>query len=210
MDKRKIDEFWSTRTTVSDPRLATNYRDDGRLAFDVALVNQYLSRTSRILDLGAGTCTMSHALLGHDRKIDAVEKFGAFLKKAPDNPNLNKIESDIVVFEPSNKYDVILIFGVINFLTRDEEASLYKRCAASLNPGGTLIVKNQCGIHVEKIVDTFSNELSASYHARYPSVADQKHLLQTCFSVEVVDIYPDPLNRWTDTHFYAFVCKQPL
>lgn len=207
MDKLKVNEFWSSRTAISDARLATNYRDDGRLKFDIRLVLKHLRPSSSILDLGAGTCMLSHALVGNDRTIDAVEKFGAFLAMSPDNPQINKIHSDIMDFTPSKKYDVILIFGVINFFSRDEEILLYRKCASALGEGGTLIVKNQCGINAEKVVDNYSAELAANYHARYPAVVDQKELLSSYFTVEVIDIYPPELNRWEDTHFYAFVCK---
>lgn len=207
MDKAKINDFWSARTTVPDPRLATNYRNDGRLEFDVALVRKYLTRSSHILDLGAGTCTLSERLLTDDRKIDAVEKFPGFLDKAIQHPGLSKISCDIADFVPDKKYDAILIFGVINFLTREEERLVYERCGAALNNRGVLIVKNQCGVDAEKVVDSYSEELAATYHARYPAVFEQKSMLSEYFNVEIVDIYPPVMNRWDDTHFYAFVCK---
>ncbi|MBM7323485.1 class I SAM-dependent methyltransferase [Agrobacterium pusense] len=209
MDKAKINDFWAARTKVSDARIATNYRNDGRLDFDLSLVRRYLTENSHILDLGAGTCTLSENLLGENRKVDAVEKFSGFLEMANNHPALNKIACDIVDFVPSKKYDLILIFGVINFLSIEEERRIYELCLAALGDGGTLIVKNQCGVDFEKVVDGYSEELSATYHARYPAVMSQKSLLSEYFEVEVVDIYPAEMNRWEDTHFYAFICHVP-
>ncbi len=67
-------------------------------------------------------------------------------------------------------------------------------------------MKNQCGVACEVIVDSFSAELGAHYHARYPAVEQQRKLLEQSFAVKVVDIYPPAINRWSNTHFYAFVC----
>lgn len=207
MDKGKIDSFWITRTKIEDPRIATNYRDDGRLAYDIALVEKHLPESAKILDLGAGTCTLSRHFLGSCKGIVAVDKFDAFLEKAPDHPKLRKICADVADFSVDETFDLILLFGVANFLSSDEERQLYRSCAKMLREGGVLIVKNQCGVRNDVIVDSYSEELDAHYYANYPSVDRQRERLLECFEVEMLDIYPAELNRWENTHFYAFVCS---
>jgi SAM-dependent methyltransferase len=207
LDKHKINAFWNARTRVADPRLATNYRDDGRLAIDVALVSQHLHENSLILDLGAGTCTLSKELLPLARRVVAVEKFPDFLAAAGDPPNLDKVCCDVTEFETTDIFDAILLFGVANFLTPEEEHALYSRCRQMLRPQGVFIVKHQCGTQDEVIIDRFSQELGTHYHARYPSLAKCIARLSELFAVEVIDIYPPAINRWSDTHFYAFVCR---
>ncbi|MEQ1825010.1 MAG: class I SAM-dependent methyltransferase [Pirellula sp.] len=207
MDKAKIDQFWQARTKVSDARIATNYRDDGRLQIDCDFVRRFIFNEARILDLGAGTCTLTSQLLPYCREATAVEKFAEFLDKAPVSSKLTKICCDVVSFQSQESFDAILLFGVANFLTPDEESELYANCCRMLSGRGTFLVKNQCGVDREIVVDKHSDELGCHYHARYPFVQDQKDRLDRHFVTTVVDIYPAHINRWSDTHFYGFVCE---
>lgn len=210
LDKAKIDEFWQGRTQVADPRIATNYRDDGRLELDFRLVQMHSTPQARVLDLGAGSCTLSGLLEPHVASVLAVDKYDGFLKHAPRTAKFRTECADVVEFRSHSSFDLILLFGVVNFLNIDDERELYERCRAMLNASGTFIVKNQCGIEGERIVDKHSAELGAHYHARYPAYQGQLELLSEHFDVSVVDIYPPEINRWKDTHFYAFVCRHRL
>lgn len=207
LDKDKIDAFWESRTSVENPRLATNYRDDGRLRIDVALVREHLKENATILDLGAGTCTLASELFPFVKRIVAVEKFAGFLESADDVPKLKKVCSDVTEFQTNEKFDAILLFGVVNFLTNAEAQRLYSNCARMLTEHGVLIVKHQCGVKEEIVVDKYSDELQTHYNARYPSVGEERALLQEHFQTEVIDVYPAEINRWENTHFYAYVCR---
>lgn len=207
LDKTKIDDFWQGRTQVADPRIATNYRDDGRLELDFRLAKSYSTPQSRVLDLGAGSCTLSGRLEPHVASVLAVDKYAGFLKHAPRSAKFSTECADVVEFRSQGEFDLILLFGVVNFLNIDDERELYERCQAMLSASGTFIVKNQCGLEGEHIVDKHSTELDAHYHARYPDHHSQRELLAKHFDVSVVDIYPPEINRWNDTHFYAFVCR---
>ncbi len=208
LDKEKIDSFWNARTRIQDRRIATNYRDDGRLQLDVDFVRNYVSVNSSVLDMGAGTCTLSIKLLPFTRKVVAVEKFAGFLHGLQQHENLQCIVSDVVEYQSAERFDVILLFGVANFLTICDELRLYENISSLLSYQGTLIVKNQCGVAKEVVVDKYSEELQQHYHARYPHVDSQHEILGKFFDVERLDIYPPNLNRWQDTHFYAFVCTR--
>jgi Ribosomal RNA adenine dimethylase len=209
IDKSKVDAFWAARTNIKDPRVATNYRDDGRLGYDVDFVRRYLPEEANILDLGAGTCTLSVELLDRARRIVAVEKQSAFLEKAPDHPRLIKLCSDIGLFNSQERFDAVLMFGIVNFLTLEEEKAVYKSCLRYIGDGGVLLVKHQCGANESFMVDSYSAELKSDYHARYPSVTEQTALLSEFFNVEPLDIYPTRLNRWPNSHFFAFICRPP-
>ena len=76
-----------------------------------------------------------------------------------------------------------------------------------LTEHGVLIVKHQCGVKEEIVVDKYSDELQTHYNARYPSVGEERALLQEHFQTEVIDVYPAEINRWENTHFYAYVCR---
>ncbi len=206
LDKAKIDEFWKGRTQIPDPRLATNYRDDGRLQLDFNLVKTHLHSDSKVLDLGAGSCTLSALVEPHVASVLAVEKYPDFLKHAPKSEKFATVCADVTEFRTLQKFDLILLFGVVNFLSMDDENRLYERCAQMLESHGTFIVKNQCGVEGELVVDKHSVELNAHYHARYPAYKSQFEQLSRYFTVTLVDIYPSEINRWSDTHFFAFVC----
>lgn len=208
MDKKKIDNFWNNRTKISDARIATNYRDDGRLAYDIQLVSKYVAEGDKILDLGAGTCTLSTAFLDKAQEIIAVDKFEGFFNLAPKHLKLKTHCADIIDFKSDKQFDLILLFGVVNFITIEEEKMLYQTCYSMLKNEGLLIVKNQCGVNEEVIVDNYSQELKTDYHARYPFVESQHKRLTEFFEVEQIDIYPKEINVWSNTHFYAFVSRK--
>ncbi|QDV23490.1 class I SAM-dependent methyltransferase [Aureliella helgolandensis] len=212
LDKTKIDKFWQERTQFSDPRIATNYRDDGRLQFDCDLVQSLATPSSRVLDLGAGTCTLSAMLEPYVASVLAVDKYPRFLEHAPKTEKFSTACADVTEFRSQQLFDLILLIGVVNYLSVHDEIELYKRCADMLASGGSFVVKNQCGIKEERVVDKFSEELGTHYHARYPAFQSQLELLSQLFCVSPVDIYPPEINRWEDTHFYAFVCtgKPPV
>ena len=208
MDKARINDFWLGRTKIEDDRLATNYRDDGRLEYDLDFIKSRMVENARILDLGAGTCTLSSRLIDQTARIVAVEKFEGFLSRAPSHPKLIKVCSDILPFDTDERFDLVLVFGVVNFIEPEEEVVLYAHCHRFLRPDGLLIVKNQCGLKDEVEIDTYSQELSSHYHARYPKASDQLRRLEQLFDVEQHDIYPAELNRWHNTHFFAFVARR--
>lgn len=207
LDRTKIDNFWLGRTQVADPRIATNYRDDGRLEIDFRLAKSHSSPQSRVLDLGAGSCTLSGLLEPHVASVLAVDKFDGFLKHAPRSAKFRTECVDIVEFQSQDSFDLILLFGVVSYLNLNDERDLYERCQSMLSSTGTFIVKHQCGLAGELIVDKHSTELDAHYHARYPDYQSQSELLGKYFAVSTVDIYPPEFNRWENTHFYAFVCR---
>lgn len=207
MDKKKIDAFWTARTRIEDPRIATNFREDGRLSYDVNFVRRHLAPGAKILDLGAGTCTLALELLDCAKEVVAVERYAEFLAKVPDHPRLEKVCCNVTDFAPEEMFDIVLMFGVVNYLTSDEERNIYEMCHSVMGRNGVLLVKNQCGLREELIVDHYSTELKENYYARYPAIDNQKSLLSRLFDVEVIDIYPLELNRWPDTHFFAFVCR---
>ncbi len=188
--------------------MATNYRNDGRLSIDFEFARSHLHDARTILDLGAGSCTLTQLFLPYVDHITAVDKVAGFFDRVPSDPKLTTHCADVATYLSPKTFDGIILFGVVNFLTPTEEQILYENCSKMLGDQGVFLVKNQCGIEDEKLVDRFSEELGCDYHARYPWVRDQERKLGDFFCVETVDIYPSEINRWPDTHFYAFVCKQ--
>lgn len=207
LDKQKIDAYWQSRAEISDARVASSWDDGTRLRYDVSFCQKHMIKGGLLLDLGAGSCTLTQQLLPECQAAVAAEKVAGLLAKAPPCPGLTTICTDLNAFESSLLFDTILLFGVVNYLNPNEECALYKKCQRLLRPGGVFIVKNQCGIEQEVVVNKFSEQIGADYHARYPFVQEQMQNLSAYFAVTCHDIYPPACNPWPNTHFYAFVCQ---
>ncbi len=210
MDHRsKIDHFWSNRTKIDDPVISTHFKVDGSHDIDFEFIRRFVDSSSRILDLGAGSCVVAQRLAGVVDHVVAVDKFGSFLQMAEKRPNLVLHESDILHYKTHEEFDLCVLFGVMNYFDEEESDIIYQRIYNLLDDKGVLLVKHQCGVSEDVIVDRFSENLNAEYFAFYRSWAREKSMLERHFQdVEVVDIYPSDLNVWENTHFYAFVCRK--
>jgi trans-aconitate methyltransferase len=209
LDKNKIDHFWRSRSKEEDPRIATHFKQDATLELDVAFIKRYVSPDSRVLDLGCGTGTVSNQIASSCSYIRAIDKVDAFLKHCNTAPHISVGVSDIVTYLDQDQYDVIILFGVMIYIEEHEASKIYANCHQMLKPNGKLIVKHACGVTEDVIVDTFSTEINDWYHAVYRFHEKEKKLINAHFNtVEKIDIYPPELNRWSNTHVYAFVASK--
>ena len=209
LDKTKIDAFWKSRTEIDNPRIATHYKQDDTHEYDLVLIRKYLKPTTHLLDMGCGTCFLSNQLIGDVAHIVAVDKYKEFLQHAVSSPKIETIASDLLNYSDDRKYDVIIMFGVANFFNDAELMKLYSFCASHLSDEGVFIVKHTCGIQEDVVIDNYSEQIGQHYHAIYRLDSREQKMLESVFSdVCKVDIYPERLNPWPNTHFYAFVCKQ--
>ena len=106
------------------------------------------------------------------------------------------------------KFDVIIIFGVFNYLEEHEVKKLCKKLQNWVKQEGVIIIKHQCGINKDVIVDSYSKKLQCKYSAIYRKLTKEKILLENYFNLNIRDIYPKRMNVWDNTHHYAFICKK--
>jgi hypothetical protein len=211
MDEKKefVKKFWQKRgREITHPRVATHFRIDDAIDYDFNLVKRFCNGNTKILDLGDGKCVLSSRLAPYVKEIVAVDFVGNFLKKGKLLPNIKTVASDIRTFESKEKYEIILLFGVLNYFFNNKELlSLYKRYKKMLAGNGVCIIKHQVGIKGTVIVDGYSEDVKGHYLAVYRQIEKEISLLKLVFNVvDVIDIYPPRLNRWANTHFYAFIC----
>jgi len=211
LDKTKIDNFFAKRAQISDPNLATHYKEDDTILFDTGLIEQYIDSSSTVLDLGCGPGRTTNVLESKVSYIKAVDKQRAFLDFCNNSPKIETVESDLTEFHDNKQYDVILLFGIFNYFNDDEVKTIYNNCFAMLKDNGVMLVKHACGVEEDVIIDHYSEQIDDWYHVLYRHTSKDELLLQQSgFETTMIDIYPERLNPWKNTHYYAFVAKKDL
>lgn len=209
LDKQKVEEFWKKRTEIKDPRIATHYKHDDTLKFDLDLIFKYVTQNSQVLDFGCGTGAIINTLEPHVSKITAIDKSAEFLNFCIDSPKITKKTADLPYYEDNNTYDLIIMFGLLGFLNNDEVSQLYKLSYKLLKENGKLLIKHACGINEDVMIDGYSEALQQWYHTIYRSVTHDQQLIADVFPRHtLVDIYPDHLNPWPNTHYYVFIVEK--
>lgn len=204
-----VRRFWEDRgRRIDDPVLAARFRADDRLGYDLELARGFCSPNSRVLDLGAGTCELSCHLSPDVREVVAVDFVRELLEKRTLPPNITPVVADIRHFRSDDPFDVVLVYGVLNYVLDDADIrGVYRNVRDMLAPDGICIIKHQSGVRETVTIDQYSEEFGTRYIAIYRQLEDEIRMLRDWFDVEVVDAYPAHLNRWDNTHFYAFVCR---
>lgn len=177
--------------------------------YDIAFVQRYADKKYSLLDLGSGTGLLINSLTEHFAGILAVEKYPEFSKFIKAADNVRVINSDLLTFAETERFDRISIFGVMNFFNAKEAKAIYQKARHWMKPDGLMLVKHQMGCDGDVTVDGYSQELDTNYYSEYRWLKNEIKLInQAGFDViETVDIYPPEFNRWKNTHFYALVCR---
>lgn len=178
-------------------------------ALDADFIMKYANKSSKILDLASGTgltINKYYKKVGH---IDAVEVFSEFTKFIPRSSNIKIYNESIVDFEIKQKYDIVLMFGIVQYFNEKEMRSLYNKYKDYIKPQGKLIIKNQFGVNEDVVVEGVSKELGRPYYSQYRYLKKELSMLKSIgfCEIEVVDIYPATANRWDNTHFYAITAS---
>lgn len=208
-DNKIIDEFFRKRFNLEDNYIVSRYSKNNRDEFDFNFILKYLSDNTTVLDLGCGTGVLEEKLAPYVKQIIGVDKYQEFIERAFRADNIEYIVSELSQLNISEKYDLVLLFGVSMYLSDNEFDKLIDKIILLMKKQSTLIVKNQWGVDEEVIINKFSEELQSIYYAKYRKLADIcKYLSNKGFSVQVHDIYPPNLNKWSTTHEYALVLKR--
>ena len=154
-----------------------------------------------ILDLGAIAKHLSERF-----NVTAVDYIGDYVCALPNW--ITGICCDLRDFRINQKFDVILLFGILNYLKDDLAVDLLDRCRGMLKDNGTILVKHQCSRSSEDVViEKFSEELGDHYNAIYRSVDKELGFYSKIGNISVHDPYSSEYNRWLDTFFKLFVIR---
>jgi SAM-dependent methyltransferase len=202
----KIFNYYDKLAKKADNPLITRNKAKDFTKYDVEFLKKFGDKNKILLDLGSGTGLTINNLIDDFKEIIAVEKYREFSKFI--DKRIKVIEADLKEFDFNLKFDIVTLFGVMNYFSFDEARELYERIFNSFN--GIMIIKNQFGVNDDVVVDGFSEELNSYYFSEYRYIEKEINLLKNIgFKIkEVVDIYPKEYNRWENTHFYAIVCEK--
>ncbi len=206
--KRRINDFLCSRTKISDRKIATRFHDSDAHVYDLAFIRPFLRPNRYALDLGTGSGLLAYEMAKVVEKVIAVDKYESFFSPQYRSDNLEFIECDVHDFKSKHRFDIVLLFGVITYLDYEQSIRVYQLAHNLLNDDGVLLVKHGCGLKEDVLVDGYSEHLNSHYVALYKQVEVEKQLLAEYFNVEVVDIYPQHLNRWENTKYFGFILSK--
>jgi len=203
---KKIFTYYDKLSKKANNPLITRNKAKDFTNYDVELIKTFKDKNKILLDLGSGTGLTINRLINDFGKIIAVEKYSEFSKFI--DKKIKIINEDIQTFSFDLKFDLITLFGIMNYFSFEEADRLYRKIFNSFN--GVMIIKNQFGINEDVIIDNFSEELNNYYFSEYRYIKKEIKLLEDIgFKInDIIDIYPSEYNRWNNTHFYAIVCEK--
>lgn len=174
-------------------------------SIDAEFILKYSNKNSKILDLATGTGLCLNKYYNKVGLIFAVEKFKKFSDFIVKSPNIKIFNDDIRTFQTDEKFDIILMFGLMHYFNKEEATEVYKKYKNFLTKDGKLLIKQQFGIKDDVTVDGYSKELKCNYYSQYRQIDKEIDLLKELNykNIEFFDIYPQKANRWDNTHFYA-------
>ena len=210
MKHRDTMTYWEdmAHSNPSETTVKVNPQNDFT-GLDAEFITNYTDRKSDVLDLASGTGLIVNKYHNMVGSVDAVELFPEFSRFITKAANVNIFNDDIASFSPKKDYDLILMFGIVQYFNEGEIFDIYNKYRKNLRPLGKLIVKNQFGVKDDVTVSGVSEELHRPYFSEYRHIEKEVRILKSIgFSaVGVHDIYPPEANRWENTHFYAIVAE---
>jgi len=212
MDHSKAIRYWEymANSNPTEKTAKVNPQNDFT-DFDAKFIMEHADGTSELLDLASGTGMALNKYYKRVGHVDAVEMFPEFTKFIAKSPNIDIFNESITDFVSSKKYDIVLMFGIVQYFNENEMKVLYSKYKNYLKPTGKLIIKNQFGVKEDVEVSGFSKELNKPYYSQYRHLDKEVNTLKSLGfdPVVVTDIYPPEANRWDNTHFYAIVASLP-
>lgn len=202
LDHEIIRTFWAHKSQEERNR----WTSDAMLEHERALLAEVAPAPRSILDLGSGHGELSRPLAGEAADLVAVDFAPAYARSFT-GPRHRFEAAALDAFEPEERFDLVLLFGVVTSLDVDHEERLYERMAGWLSDRGVAVVKNQCSVAEEFVKTGWSDALGTDYSGRYPSVEEQAARLRRAFATVEVLPYPPHLNTWETSAHVAFVCR---
>lgn len=191
LNKETVKNFWRARAEYGESR----WTSKELLEFERKYLDTFLPPSPiTILDIGSGSGQVSKSIKRLGDKLIAVDQEVGFEKFFVDQ-DMEFIHSDAADFKFEKQAELILLFGVINYLTDQEISDVFNRIASLPNQDFQFIVKAQFAINKDYEFDKFSSELDFQYSARYlkfESFLDSLQIFNK--KLEIIE-YPPTFNK---------------
>ena len=207
-NKEALGFFQKMAANSHDPKSVKINPGNDFTQMDACFILKYADENSIILDLGSGTGLTVNKIYDKVKHITAVEPFSSFTQFIVSSDNISIVNKTLDEFQiDRTDYDLITIFGIMQYFNEEESISLYEKYYYALKKGGHIIVKNQFGIKEDVVVEGYSEELKTNYYSSYRYIDKEVGILQKVGykKLKIEDVYPPECNRWENTHFYAIV-----
>jgi 2-polyprenyl-3-methyl-5-hydroxy-6-metoxy-1,4-benzoquinol methylase len=202
LDSKIMAKFWKEKANQKSNRWTSHEL----LKYELNFCSRFKNNETSILDLGSGSGDLSRNLASNTNKLTAVDYIETFSRHYT-KLNHKFINFKAEEFISTNKFDLILLFGVISSLTEEQEARLYKNVSTFLSSKGVFIIKNQFSRSAQKIVNSYSKKLNSQYSARYPLLLESTDLLKVNFKNLEIHNYPEHFNEHNDTYHSLIVVR---
>lgn len=179
-------------------------------SIDAQFILKYADKDSSILDIASGTGITVNKYYNKVKNVVALEKFKSFSDFIVKSQKIKIINEDMFYFNTNELFDIITMFGIMHYVSKNEAVTLYKKYKNFLKPSGKLLIKQQFGVSEDVIINGYSKELKKDYFSEYRHIDKEIKILQEVGfkNIEKFDIYSSEANRWKNTHFYAIVAQK--
>jgi len=138
--------------------------------------------TGKALELGVGNGRNTLHLLANSFKVTGVdiseEGIKILKERAGRDPNLKLVVSNVLEFETTEKFDLVLAIGLLHFLEKDKINSLLKKMKKWTAPGGYNVIATRMVQNLRQDLPHIfsSNELKKYYENNNWQIEEYKEV----------------------------------
>ena len=196
LDYATVSRYWSkAKPSIMGPYMmdgfgfpasAGSYRFDAECEIVERLIhNAGLNSDGCVLDLGSGVGFWAEYFAQRFGKVIAIEAsrplYEAMVARCSSYPNATLLNEDVMTFEPSDRYSMIFLGGMLMYLNESDVVNLLERVTHFLEPGGIVLCR-------ESTVRSGTLTRQGDYQVVYRSVQTYSSLFSKCgLSVDHVE-----------------------
>ena len=160
------------------PASAGSYRFDAECEIVERLIRSTsINSDGAVLDLGSGVGFWAEYFAQRFGKVIAIEAsvplYEAMAERCGGYSNATLLNDDVMAFEPSGRYSMIFLGGMLMYLNESDVIQLLERVTPFLEPGGIVLCR-------ESTVRNGTLTRQGDYQAVYRSVADYGRIFEAC------------------------------
>ncbi len=197
LDYATVSRYWSkAKPSIMGPYMmdgfgfpasAGSYRFDAECEIVERLIHSAgINSDGAVLDLGSGVGFWAEYFAQRFGKVIAIEAsmplYEAMVARCSHYANATLLNEDVMAFEPSDRYSMIFLGGMLMYLNESDAIKLLERVTHFLEPGGIVLCR-------ESTVRNGTLTRQGDYQVVYRSVQTYSSLFSKCgLSVDHVEI----------------------